>query len=147
MPRTKSRKLTPEQRCELQELLDTTSSVKVYRRAKMLLYLDEGYSPKQIRKHTGYAKRAQFFWLRRYRAEGIRGLEDRPRSGRPRTREAPSRRLANMAVLTKAERAVALTPSCVPRCRCHSADRSWAFALIATNFQYLFALSRMSFIG
>jgi hypothetical protein len=91
MSRIKSRKLPPEQRCELQELLNTTSTVKVYRRTKMLLYLDEGFSPKEIQKHTGYAERAQFFWLRRYRESGIQGLGDRPRSGRPRTREAPVR--------------------------------------------------------
>jgi hypothetical protein len=65
MPRIKSRKLTPEQRGELQVLLKTTSSVKVYRRGKMLLYLDEGYSPQQIWNHTGYVERAQFYWLRR----------------------------------------------------------------------------------
>lgn len=91
MPRTKSRKLTPDQRSELQELLNTTSSVKVYRRTKTLLYLDEGDSPEQIQRHTGYAERAQFYWLRRYREEGPDGLEDRPRSGRPPTREAPPR--------------------------------------------------------
>ena len=100
MPRAKSRKLTPEQRCELQELLNTTSSVNVYRRAKMLLYLDEGSSPEELRKHTGYAERAQFFWLRRYRKVGPRGLEDRPRSGRPQTRKTPSRRLEQWARIT-----------------------------------------------
>jgi len=91
MPRIKSRKFSPEQRGELQELLNTTSSVKVYRRTKMLLYLDEGSSPEETRKPTGYAERAQFFWLRRYRELGIQGLADRPRSGRPRTRKVPVR--------------------------------------------------------
>lgn len=100
MPRAKTRKLTPEQRGELHELFLTTSSVNVYRRTKMLLDLDEGLSPAEIRRHTGYAERAQFFWLNRYRGEGVRGLEDRPRSGRPRTRLAPSRRLENWARIT-----------------------------------------------
>jgi transposase len=100
MPRATSRKFTPEQRCELQDLLHTTSSVNVYRRAKMLLYLDEGASPEEIRTHTGYAERAQFFWLCRYRKAGTRGLGDPPRSGRPRTRQAPSLRLAQWARIT-----------------------------------------------
>jgi len=99
MPRAKSRKFTPEQRCELQELLNTTSSVKVYRRTKMLLYLDEGYSPEEIQTHTRYAERAQFFWLCRYREAGTQGLEDRLRSGRPRTREVPPH-LAEWARIT-----------------------------------------------
>ena len=50
--------------------------------------------------HTGYAERAQFFWLRRYREAGIAGLEDRPRSGRPRTREVSPRRLEPWARIT-----------------------------------------------
>jgi transposase len=99
MPRAQSRKLTPKQRSELQELLNTTSSVKVYRRTKTRLYLDEGDSPDQIQRHTGYAERAQFYWLRRYREEGAGGLKDRPRSGRPRTRKAPAR-LATWARIT-----------------------------------------------
>ena len=99
MPRAKSTKLTPEQGRELQELLRITSSVKVYRRTQTLLYLDEGESPAQIQRHTGYAERAQFYWLRRYRDEGVGGLEDRPRSGRPRTR-APSCRLDKWVRMT-----------------------------------------------
>jgi transposase len=91
MARAKSNKLTPEQRAELQKLLTITSYVNVYRRAKVLLYLDDGFSAEEIHKHIGYTERAQFFWRSRYRAEGLRSLEDRPRSGRPRTRKAPER--------------------------------------------------------
>jgi transposase len=87
MTQHSSRKFTSEQRRELQELLKTTPKSKVYRRARMLLYLDEGLPADQIQTHTGYAERAQFFWLRRYREEGSEGLDDRPRSGRPRKKE------------------------------------------------------------
>jgi putative transposase len=102
MPRTKSKKLTPDQRRELEDLLQTTAHVKVYRRVKMLLYLDDGYPPDAIRKHTAYSERAQFFWLQRYRASGVQGLEDLPRSGRPRTRKAPAK-LEHWAHLTVAQ--------------------------------------------
>jgi transposase len=100
MPRNKTTRLTPEQQQKLQELLTTTRDANVYRRAKMLLYLDEGYSVDWIHEHTSYAERSQFFWLRRYRAEGISGLEDRSRSGRPRTRDPHPLRLAKWARIT-----------------------------------------------
>ena len=97
---TSHKKLTPEQREELQQCLATTPHAKVYRRVRMLLYLDEGYSVEDIQKHTGYAERAQFYWLHRYREEGLEGLADRPRSGRPRTRPQPTGRLGFWARLT-----------------------------------------------
>jgi transposase len=94
------KKLTPTQREELQRCLATTPHAKIYRRVRMLLYLDEGYSAEEIQAHTGYAERAQFYWLRRYRDEGLDGLADRPRSGRPRTRPQMKDRLGRWARLT-----------------------------------------------
>lgn len=97
---TAHKKFTPDQREELQQCLATTPSAKVYRRVRMLLYLDAGYSVAEIKEHTGYAERAQFYWLRRYRDEGLAGLIDRPRSGRPRTRPQLAGRLGRWARLT-----------------------------------------------
>jgi transposase len=132
MPRTRSKKLTSAQRRELQELLYTTSHVKVYRRTKMLLYLDEGYAPKEIRMHTGYSERAQFFWLHRYRESGVQGLTDLPRSGRPRTRKAPSE-LAEWARITL-EQMHKHHPTAYLRNRAHMVlrwDRGYPVATIA----------------
>lgn len=97
---TVQKKLTPAQREELQQYLATTPHAQVYRRVRMLLYLDAGYSTEEIKEHTGYAERAQFYWLRRYRDEGLDGLADRPRSGRPRSRPQVKARLGRWARLT-----------------------------------------------
>lgn len=97
---TSHKKFTPAQRKELQQCLATTPHAKIYRRVRMLLYLDDGYSIEEIQTHTGYAERAQFYWLRRYRDEGLDGLADRPRSGRPRTRPQPNVSLGRWARLT-----------------------------------------------
>jgi transposase len=97
---TTHKKFTPEERAELQQYLATTPSAKVYRRVRMLLYLDAGYSAAEIQEHTGYAERAQFYWLCRYRDEGLDGLTDRHRSGRPRTRPQLKERLDHWPRLT-----------------------------------------------
>ncbi len=75
--------ISAEQRRELEEVLKTTQDVKVYRRAKVIFYMYEGYPTELITKHTDYPRRSQYYWLRRYTLEGVEGLYDHPRSGRP----------------------------------------------------------------
>jgi transposase len=70
---------------ELEEVITTTRNIKVYRRAKVILYRNAGYTADEIQEHTEYSERAQQYWLSRYREEGVAGLHDHPRSGRPRS--------------------------------------------------------------
>ena len=77
--------LSATQRRELEEVITTTRNIKVYRRAKVILYRNAGYTADEIQDHTEYSERAQQYWLNRYRAEGVAGLRDHPRSGRPRS--------------------------------------------------------------
>jgi transposase len=69
---------------ELEEVITMTRNLKVYRRAKVILYRNAGYTADEIQVHTEYSERAQQYWLSRYREEGVAGLGDHPRSGRPR---------------------------------------------------------------
>ncbi len=74
-----------EQQCrELEAFKMNTKEAKLYRRAKVILYRNGGYTPDEIEEHTDYSEREQRNWVRRYREEGVAGLYDRPRSGRPR---------------------------------------------------------------
>jgi transposase len=70
---------------ELEEVITTTRNIKVYRRAKVILYRNAGYTADEIQEHTEYSERAQQYWLSRYREEGVAGLRSHPRSGRPRS--------------------------------------------------------------
>lgn len=73
-----------EQQCrELDAFKMRTKKAKLYRRAKVILYRNGGYTPDEIEEHTDYSEREQRYLVRRYREEGIAGLADRPRSGRP----------------------------------------------------------------
>ena len=84
MCRGPNKRLSKEQREELERVIRTTREVKIYRRAKVILYKELGYSTQEIEEHTEYSEREQWWWLRRYAQEGLPGLKDRPRSGRPR---------------------------------------------------------------
>lgn len=78
--------LSEDQWRELAGVIRTTRAIKVYRRAKVILFRNAGYTADEIQEYTDYSERTQQYWLSRYREEGIAGLCERPRSGRP-TRE------------------------------------------------------------
>jgi transposase len=54
-----------------------------YRRARMLLLADRGESIQGIARTMGTNRSLVREWFRRFLAEGMEGLSDRPRSGRP----------------------------------------------------------------
>lgn len=53
-------------------------------RAKLILYWMQGEKPEEIARKTGKSRSMMFRWRARYRSEGLRGLQDRPRTGKPR---------------------------------------------------------------
>ncbi len=72
-------------------------------RARIVLLAADGVGTNEIVARTGASKPTVIAWRRRYAAEGLGGLEDRPRPGRPRgaddvaivlaTLEAPPERM------------------------------------------------------
>ena len=54
------------------------------RRARVVLLAAEGVGTAEIVRRVGMSKPAVIGWKRRYAAEGVAGLEDRPKPGRPR---------------------------------------------------------------
>jgi Winged helix-turn helix len=55
------------------------------RRARIVLLAADGLGTSEIVRRTGVSKPTVIAWKRRYAAEGIGGLEDRPKPGKPRT--------------------------------------------------------------
>jgi len=82
--------LTDEQKREL-HLLAQSEVGRVSYRAHFVLLSDQGKSPPEIAGLFGHSAASVRGWLKRYRAEGIAGLYDRPRSGRPRKLDSRSR--------------------------------------------------------
>lgn len=63
----------------------TTVAVGLARRARIVLLVAAGRPLDQIARQLGVRPNVVRTWADRYRAGGLDALEDRPRSGRPRT--------------------------------------------------------------
>ena len=70
-----------------------------WQRAKIVLMASEGLSSPVIGEAVGLNRNQVDTWRRRYAAEGLAGLADRPRSGRPRV-YGPAARLALVKTIT-----------------------------------------------
>ena len=78
--------LSVEERAALEALTRrTTVAVGLVRRARMVLLADAGMPLDQIARTVGADRTIVRTWIDRYRAGGLAALQDRPRSGRPRT--------------------------------------------------------------
>jgi transposase len=76
--------LTPTQRELLDRLSRTTKAPRLRTRAqRILLSAEQGLKVPQIAVSTRESEATVLRWLKRYRAEGIEGLQDTPRPGRP----------------------------------------------------------------
>ncbi len=86
MPRAAQIQLTPQQQDELDRRASSRSfSARAVERAKIILGSAAGKAKKEIAAQLGTARQTVWRWERRFRKQGLpAGLEDAPRSGRPR---------------------------------------------------------------
>lgn len=68
---------------ELRELARLEQDKRVQARLKLIGHLCEGLNPEAAAQAVGLRRASGYKWARRYEAEGVEGLRDRPRSGRP----------------------------------------------------------------
>lgn len=78
------RPLTEEERQELEKFV-WSSVWRIARRGRAILLSDQGFTIKRLAVIFGVSERTIRNWLDAYEAEGIQGLQDAPRSGRPRS--------------------------------------------------------------
>jgi transposase len=73
-------------RAELTRWLRTPSlRAGLAQRARIVLLADDGVGTNEIVHRVGVSKPTVIAWRKRYAAEGIAGLDDRPKPGRPAT--------------------------------------------------------------
>lgn len=97
----KLRKLTAEERAELERLARSrTEEVRLVVRAKIVLGLAAGERPYQVADRVGVGRAVAYEWLHRFNAEGLKGLTDHPRPGRPHTYTPEQRAEVIAAALT-----------------------------------------------
>jgi len=76
--------LSPTKRSDLEALQRrTTIAAGLARRARMVLLRADGASLADVARGVGVAPRVVAKWIKRYRPQGLRGLGDTARPGRP----------------------------------------------------------------
>lgn len=82
---THRRKPGPREAEQLQALAQAPETEpRMRERAKLILHWMEGETPDEIVQKTGMSRSMVFRWRARYNQEGVQGLMDRPRTGKPR---------------------------------------------------------------
>jgi transposase len=78
------RDLTDDERTTIERLAHSrTEATRLVERAKILWVASQGEKAPQVAKRLGMDERTVLTWLKRFNEEGLPGLQDRPRSGRP----------------------------------------------------------------
>ncbi|BDI29119.1 hypothetical protein CCAX7_35400 [Capsulimonas corticalis] len=81
----KLRDLTAEERTTLDRIARSrTEAVRLVERAKMILAINEGQSGPEIARQFGCDADKVYRWVHRFYDQGLDGLQDKRRSGRPR---------------------------------------------------------------
>lgn len=76
--------LTPSQRTELEGLLRRSSvGAGLARRARAILLLADGKSVSETGRLVAMQRRHLYKWMERFRCQGVAGLRDGKRTGRP----------------------------------------------------------------
>jgi len=79
-------KLTDDQREHLEKTVrKRTATQREAQRARIVLTAAEGLSNHEIARRLGCARYTVWEWRKRFFEEGLAGLADRPRPGRPRS--------------------------------------------------------------
>jgi transposase len=80
------RGLTDKEREQVERLVRAQSApVRLVRRAQIIELAAQGLLVPAIARELGVSEKAVRRWLERFAVEGVAGLDDAPRSGRPRT--------------------------------------------------------------
>ena len=77
------RNLSKAEEQALCELYRRTQNADIRTRCQMILLSAQEHAVSEIAELTFFNEDSVLYWLDRYESQGLSGLEDRPRSGRP----------------------------------------------------------------
>ena len=80
------RELTAEERAQIERLVRAEAApVRLVRRARIVKLSAEGVTAPAVAERLGLSEKTARLWVRRFDADGLAGLDDAPRCGRPPT--------------------------------------------------------------
>ncbi len=83
MPRDIDFQLSDTELSQISEVIKTSKSSRLVKRATGIRMLHLGHSPEEVSQALSVSQPTIYSWFHRWKAEGLKGLEHRPRSGRP----------------------------------------------------------------
>ena len=83
MPKRINFTLTERQLSEIEETIKSHADLRVRERARIIRLLHKGYPPAEVAELLVVSVGQVYWWHKRWQAEGIAGLADREREGRP----------------------------------------------------------------
>jgi transposase len=96
------RELTVDERVSVERLARSrTAETRLVERAQIILEAADGGRPSHIAEHLDVTRAMVYSWIKRFNADGIDGLHDLPRSGRPATYPADAVATVIATALTK----------------------------------------------
>lgn len=93
MPKKINYTLTTELLTIVEQAIKNHADLRVRQRASIIRLLHLGKNPNEIAQLFSIQPSKVYYWHKRWRAEGLDGLADRPRSGRPKAADEAYRQL------------------------------------------------------
>jgi len=85
-PKFSLRRLTSKERRAVQVFATSrTTEARLVERARIITLAAQRHNPSEIARELGISRPTVYTWIRRFNLQGVEGLEDQPRSGRPAT--------------------------------------------------------------
>jgi len=100
MPKKIDYTLTTESLAEIKQAIKNHEDLRVRNRATIIRMLHLGHKPAEIANVLSIQPSKVYYWHRRWRDEGLDGLLDKPRSGRPKAADESYRRLLGEVIET-----------------------------------------------
>ncbi len=80
------REMTPEAAAAVHRLAQSrTAAARSVERARIVEYAAQGQAVRTVPRNSGSMPRPVRLWLKRFNTDGLAGLDDAPRAGRPAT--------------------------------------------------------------
>jgi len=83
MPKKINYTLSTEELLTIERAIKSHPDPSVRFRARIIRLLHKGYKPEEIAELLAISRGQVYWWHKRWREEGLNGLSDKPRSGRP----------------------------------------------------------------
>lgn len=83
MPKRINYTLSESQQSEIEQAIKSHEDLRVRERARIIRMLHKGHRPPEVAELMAVSVGQVYWWSKRWQAEGLTGLADKPRCGRP----------------------------------------------------------------